>query len=99
MGLQTQRWDNTKLDIVSNITSIPVPDASFDAIMYIEVFEHIPEPILGIKEFNRILRKGGALILTAPVCSLTHFAPYYFYNGYSKYFYKKFLQKYGFKIE
>ena len=39
------------------------------------------------------------LILTAPVCSLTHFAPYYFYNGYSRYFYEKFLNEYGFKIE
>ena len=37
--------------------------------------------------------------MTAPVCSLTHFAPYYFYNGYSRYFYEKFLLEYGFKIE
>jgi ubiquinone/menaquinone biosynthesis C-methylase UbiE len=98
-GLQTSGWDNAKLDIVSDITSIPVPDASFDVIMCIEVLEHIPKPILAIKEFNRILRGGGTMILTAPVCSLTHFAPYYFYNGYSRYFYERILRESGFEIE
>jgi len=98
-GLQTETWDNSKLDLISDITNIPVVDSSLDAIMCIEVFEHIPEPISAIKEFARILRPGGVLILTSPVCSLTHFAPYYFYNGYSRYFYDKFLKEYGFEIE
>ena len=42
-GLQTKGWEYSKLDIVSDITNIPVPSSSFDAIMCIEVFEHIPE--------------------------------------------------------
>jgi ubiquinone/menaquinone biosynthesis C-methylase UbiE len=36
-GLQTGTWDNSKLDIISDITKIPEDDASFDAIMCIEV--------------------------------------------------------------
>ena len=39
------------------------------------------------------------MILTAPVCSLTHFAPYYFYDGYSRYFYERILRENGFEIE
>ena len=97
-GLQTGSWDQTKLDIVSDITDIPEPDGSFDAIMCIEVFEHLPEPIEAIKEFSRLLRPGGHLIITAPFCSLTHFAPYHFYTGFSKYFYQEHLPKNGFEI-
>jgi ubiquinone/menaquinone biosynthesis C-methylase UbiE len=98
-GLQTGTWDNGKLDIVSDIAEIPVDDGSQDNIMCIEVFEHLPQPQLAIKEFSRIIKKGGTLIITAPFCSLTHFAPYYFGNGYSKYFYEKFLKENGFEIE
>ena len=98
-GLQTQTWDNSKLDIVSDIINIPESDNSFDAIMCIEVFEHISSPIEAIKEFSRLLKPGGILIITAPFASLTHFAPYLFYSGFNKYFYEKHLADYGFEIE
>jgi len=97
-GLQTKKWDNSKLDIISDITKIPVKDASFDAIMCVEVLEHIIEPIKTIEEFARLLKSDGKLIITAPFCSLTHFAPYHFYTGFNKYFYKEILEMNGFKI-
>jgi ubiquinone/menaquinone biosynthesis C-methylase UbiE len=96
-GFQQKKWDTSKIDIVSDIVNIPVKNNSFDAIMCIEVFEHIPEPALAIKEFARILKKNGKVIITAPFCSLTHFAPYYYGNGYSKYWYEKILKDNGFK--
>ncbi len=99
VGLQTDTWDNSKLDIISDICDIPVTGGSFDVIMCIEVFEHLPEPAKAVKEFSRILRPGGTLIITAPFCSLTHFAPYYFANGYSRYWYEKILADNGFKVE
>lgn len=98
-GLQTNNWDNSKIDIISDITEIPKPDASFDAIMCIEVFEHIPNPILAIKEFSRLLKSGGVLIITAPFCSLTHFSPYHYYTGFNRYFYEKHLSEYQFDIK
>jgi len=97
-GLQAKSWDQNKLDIVSDITVIPEPDASFDAIMCIEVFEHLPEPIKAIQEFARLLKPKGYLILTAPFCSLTHFAPYHFYTGFNRYFYETYLPANGFEI-
>ena len=98
-GIQTGVWDTTSIDIVSDIISIPEPDQSFDAIFCTEVFEHIPDPILAIKEFNRLLKPGGKLIVTAPFNSLTHFAPYHFSTGFNKYYYDWHLTQNGFKID
>jgi len=98
-ALQSGSWDNTKLDIVSDITSIPVPDSSFDAILCTEVLEHLPYPDRAIKEFSRILKKGGKLILTSPFNSITHMAPYHFCTGFSKYWYDQVSADNGLEIE
>lgn len=98
-GLQTGVWDQSKLDIVCDIAAIPEPDGSFDAIMCVEVFEHLSDPLAAIREFSRLLRPGGVMILTAPFCSLTHFAPYHFYSGFSRYFYETHLPDFGFHID
>lgn len=97
-GLQTGKWDQSKLDIVCDIAAIPEPDASFDAILCVEVFEHLPNPFLALAEFGRLLKPGGKLILTAPFCAFTHFAPYFFHTGFSQYWYQTHLQKIGFEI-
>lgn len=97
-GLQTGGWDQTRLDIVSDITAIPEPDGSFDAILCVEVFEHLPNAVLAIAEFSRLLRRGGQLIVTVPFNSLTHFAPYHFCTGFSRYFFEKHLPAHEFEI-
>ncbi|HEY4109826.1 class I SAM-dependent methyltransferase [Puia sp.] len=97
-GLQMPKWDYGKLDIVSDIAGIPEPDGAFDAIMCTEVFEHIVNPREAVREFARLLHKDGQLIITAPFCSLTHFAPYHFYTGFNRFFYETELKNNGFEI-
>ena len=72
---------------------------SVDVVLCSEVFEHLKNPILAIKEFDRILKPDGKLILTAPVCCLSHMAPYFYYNGFSEYWYREHLKDFGFEIE
>lgn len=97
-GLQKKNWDQSQLDIVSDIAAIPEPDGSFDAIMCIEVLEHVPYPVDALRELARLLRPGGYLVLTAPFGSLTHYSPYFYQTGYSRYFYQYWLEKFGFEI-
>jgi ubiquinone/menaquinone biosynthesis C-methylase UbiE len=98
-GLQRENWDTSRIDIVSDITMIPVPDASFDAILCSEVLEHVPDPTQALDEFARLLKMDGKLILTAPFSSLVHMAPYHYCSGFSRYWYEHHLPLRGFKIE
>ena len=66
--------------------------------MCLEVLEYLPRPDLAIKEFARLLRPGGLLMVTAPFCSLTHMAPYHFCTGFSRYWYERTLGEHGFTI-
>ena len=88
-----------ELDYTGNIWEIDEEDNSFDAILCTEVFEHIPFPIETLKEFSRLLRPKGKLILTAPSNCLRHMDPYYFYSGFSDRWYEKFLDDNGFSID
>jgi SAM-dependent methyltransferase len=98
-GLQSRAWDTSRIDLVSDITAIPAPDASFDAVLCSEVLEHVPEPTHALDEFARLLKPGGVLILTAPFSSITHQAPYHFCTGFSKYWYQHHLEQRGFRIQ
>lgn len=47
--------------------SFPFPDASFDLVLFCEILEHLLEdPLCVLLEIGRVLKAGGALILTTP---------------------------------
>jgi SAM-dependent methyltransferase len=94
-----ERYKYGALDYVGDIWDIKEQNNTFDAILCTEVFEHIPYPIETIKEFSRLLKKDGKLILTAPSNCLRHMDPYFFYSGFSDRWYERFLGENGLKIE
>lgn len=98
VGLHTKEWNTSKIDIVSDINKIPVADSSFDVVLCTEVLEHMTEPDLAFIEFHRLLKSDGLLILTAPFCSITHFAPYHFSSGFNSYYYQYHLLKLDYEI-
>jgi SAM-dependent methyltransferase len=96
-GLLRSHEDYGQIDYVGDICNIEVADATFDVILCTEVLEHIPEPIRAVKEFARILRPGGELLLTAPLGSGLHQEPFHFYGGYTPHWYRRFLKEVGFE--
>jgi dolichol-phosphate mannosyltransferase len=46
--------------------SLPFAGESFDAVLCSEVLEHVPDPLVMLRELDRVLRPGGTLILGTP---------------------------------
>jgi SAM-dependent methyltransferase len=87
------------IDHVCEITAIPLPEQSLDAIVCTEVFEHVVDPVAVLVEFHRLLRPGGKLLLTAPFLSHMHMEPYHFYGGFTHFWYRYWLPAKGFKVD
>lgn len=45
---------------------LPFRDGSFDAVTALDAFEHIPDDVAAFTEVARVLRPGGALVLSVP---------------------------------
>jgi SAM-dependent methyltransferase len=86
------------LDYTGDVWNIPEKKATFDAILCTEVFEHIPYPNDTVKEFSRLLKDGGTLILTAPSNCLRHMDPFFYYSGFSDRWFEKLLPENGLQI-
>lgn len=56
-GLDLRKYDGRKL---------PFPNNTFDAVLSIEVVEHVKNPNLMLREIQRVLKKEGVLIITTP---------------------------------
>ena len=87
------------IDYICDILRIPVADASFDAILCTEVFEHVVDPVAVLGEFSRLLKPGGKLFLTAPTAAYVHMEPYHYYSGFTQYWYEYWLPRRGFSID
>ncbi|MHA1375703.1 MAG: class I SAM-dependent methyltransferase [Promethearchaeota archaeon] len=61
--------------LCGDITRLPYRDDSFDFISALDVLEHIKDDIKAVSEINRIIKKGGIVVITVP-----HRTRYYTYQ-------------------
>lgn len=52
--------------LAADATRLPFQDASFDAVTYFDVLEHIPDDRRAVEEALRVLAPGGSLLVTSP---------------------------------
>ncbi len=52
--------------IEGDVLNMPFSNNSFDKIICSEVLEHLPDDVLGLSEFKRILKPGGKISITVP---------------------------------
>ncbi|MGH7980154.1 MAG: class I SAM-dependent methyltransferase [Limisphaerales bacterium] len=68
------------VDFACPAHAIPVPAESFDSLFCTEVLEHVPDPLATLREFHRVLRPNGQLLLSTPMYWPPHELPYDFYR-------------------
>lgn len=68
--------DSGVIDEIADAHQLPYGAESFDAVIAIEVFEHLHSPAVAIKECYRVLTPDGVLILSIPFLFHVHGDPF-----------------------
>lgn len=88
---------NNQADVIAAAYDTPLRECTVDTILSSEVLEHLEEPKKAVGEMNRILKKGGIVILTVPFFWHIHEAPRDFYR-YSEFGLRYIFESSGFEI-
>ncbi len=51
---------------ISEATRLDAPDGAYDAVLASHVIEHTADPLRALREWQRVLRPGGAVLLVVP---------------------------------
>lgn len=92
-----ETYAKTKVDVIYDGKTLPFPNESFDNIFSTEVAEHIFNLEDIIKELERVLKKGGNILLTCPFTMPEHEAPNDFAR-YTSFAMQDILKRNGFEI-
>jgi SAM-dependent methyltransferase len=76
IGADVQQNSQHSVDtIIDTSGHLPFEDGSFDTLLSTQVLEHVRDPGEHLREFARVLRPGGVLVLTIPASYMLHEEP------------------------
>ena len=52
--------------VMASAEDLPLPDNTYDALVTVEVIEHVPDDMMMLKECFRVLRPGGWALISTP---------------------------------
>lgn len=78
VGLDVQQNARGTVQILADITDVPVSDACFDVVLCSEVLEHVADTTAAFAELARVCKRGGSVILTTPFAYPLHEEPHDF---------------------
>lgn len=70
----------TSVDVLATAYDIPLEAETFDTVLMTEVLEHLETPDAALAEAERLLRRGGKIILTTPFIWVLHEEPRDFFR-------------------
>lgn len=100
-GLEIDTPENRmhkKADVYYDGSVFPFADGEFDSVVINEVFEHVFHPDGFLSEVGRVLKPGGALLMTVPFVWDEHEPPRD-YARYSSFGLSAILERHGFQVE
>src|SRR5579885_2976563 len=52
--------------LLASAEAVPLPDSSFDGVLFLDVLEHVHDERAALAEIARLLKPGGTLVLSVP---------------------------------
>jgi hypothetical protein len=98
MGMQNDEWDYPSHDFICDINDFE-PGIQFQNLICTEVLEHVPDPIAVLAKISNLVETSGKVIITVPMLSLVHQAPYYYSSGLSYYWFTKWAPEFDLQID
>ena len=83
---------------VCDLSKIPVADDRYDAVVFSQVMEHLPDPLAVLIELHRVLKPGGTLFYSGPFWYEEHEQPYDFYR-YTQFALRHLFDEAAFEVE
>lgn len=71
-------YDTT--DVLGAAERLPFADESFDAVLSLNVLEHVKDPFQAAREIMRVMKPGAELMAVAPFLQPLHGYPHHYYN-------------------